>query len=215
MNLTEKSEEALEKLWTSLVEKEKDRVQKRDIGGASVFEELLECGFVKHDEKGIWLTKKGKAASEGVIRRHRLAERLFHDLLRLNKRSMESPACQFEHLLISGEVEEGICTLLGHPRECPHGRRIPKGPCCRERRQKVGKVIYPLSELKKGQSGKVIYIQTQDRDMLKKLMAMGVLPGRIISLIQRSPSYVFSIGRTQVVVDKEIASVIYVRTERG
>jgi DtxR family Mn-dependent transcriptional regulator len=212
LKISENAEEVLEKLWISLVEKEGERVPKKFIGEGDVLTELLNNKLITEDKKGFRLTTKGKDVAEGVIRRHRLAERLFHDLIRMNKRSMESPACQFEHLLISGEVEEGVCTLLGHPKECPHGRRIPKGRCCRERRQRAGKVIHPLSELKKNQKGEVIYLQTQDKNLLKKLMAMGVLPGRNIQLIQRSPSYVFSIGRTQVVVDKEIASNIYVRT---
>jgi DtxR family Mn-dependent transcriptional regulator len=212
LNISESAEEVLEKLWISLMEKEGERVSKKFIGKGDVLKELLDSKLIAEDKKGIRLTTKGKDVAKGVIRRHRLAERLFHDLLRMNKRSMESPACQFEHLLISGEVEEGVCTLLGHPKECPHGRRIPKGRCCREKRQKAKKVIHPLSELKKDQKGEVIYLQTQDKNLLKKLMAMGVLPGRKIQLIQRSPSFVFSIGRTQVVVDREIASNIYVRT---
>ncbi|UCE39416.1 MAG: metal-dependent transcriptional regulator [Thermoplasmata archaeon] len=213
MNLSEDAEEDLESLWISLIEKEKSHFKEKDIGKLKAVSELKENGLIKKEKDGIKFTKKGKEVAEGVIRRHRLAERLFHDLIRMSKREMESPACQFEHILISGEVEEGVCTLLGHPRECPHGRRIPKGRCCRERRSMAGKVIHQLSELKRGQKGTVIYIQTRDHNMLKKLMAMGVLPGRILTLIQRSPSYVFSVGRTQVVVDKEIASNIYVRTE--
>ncbi|MEE9152243.1 MAG: metal-dependent transcriptional regulator [Thermoplasmata archaeon] len=214
MSISEDAEEILEKLWSSLVEKDENRVKEKGIE-VPLLKELKASKLIAQDAKGIRLTKKGKEVAEGVIRRHRLAERLFHDLIRMNKRRMESAACQFEHILISGEVEEGVCTLLGHPRECPHGRSIPRGLCCKERREKVGKVIHPLSELKRGQKGRVIYLQTQDRNILKKLMAMGVLPGRNIALIQRSPSYVFSIGRSQVVVDKEIASNIYVRTESG
>jgi DtxR family Mn-dependent transcriptional regulator len=214
MKLTEEAEEILEKLWTSIVEKKKDYVSEKKIDD-EIIKELKKEKLIVKDKNGIRLTRKGKETAAGVIRRHRLAERLFHDLIQMNKRNMETPACQFEHLLISGEVEEGVCTLLGHPRECPHGRSIPKGKCCEERRQKVGKVIHPLTEMKRGQKGKVVYLETQDHNMLKKLMAMGVLPGRTISLIQRSPSYVFSIGRTQVVVDKEIASIIYVRTVVG
>jgi DtxR family Mn-dependent transcriptional regulator len=210
MNISENAEEVLEKLWISLVEKNEDRVKEKGID-AAVLKELKASKLIAQDAKGIRLTKKGKDVAEGVIRRHRLAERLFHDFLHMNKRNMESPACQFEHLLISGEVEEGVCTLL----ECPHGRRIPRGRCCRERREKVGKVIHPLSEVKRGQKGKVVYVQAEDHNMLKKLMAMGILPGRTITLIQRFPSFVFSIGKTQVAVDKDIASNIYVRTESG
>ena len=212
MNISENAEEVLEKLWISLVEKGENRVKEKDID-AAVLKELKASKLIAQDAKGIKLTNKGKEVAEGVIRRHRLSERLFHDLIHMNKRSMESPACRFEHLLISGEVEEGVCTLLGHPRECPHGRRIPRGRCCRERREKVGKVIHPLSELKSGQKGKVVYLQVEDHNVLKKLMAMGILPGRTITLIQRFPSFVFSIGKTQVAVDKDIASNIYVRTE--
>jgi DtxR family Mn-dependent transcriptional regulator len=213
MKLTEEAEEMLEKLWIELVEKKKKNVSNKTIDD-EIQKELKKYKLIDQNEKGIKLTSKGKEQAREVIRRHRLAERLFHDLLSMSKRNMESPACRFEHLLISGEVEEGVCTLLGHPKECPHGRRIPKGRCCEERRRTAGSVIHPLSHLKRGQKGKVVYIQTEDHNMLKKLMAMGVLPGKTITLIQKTPSYVFSIAKTQVVVDSEIASNIYIRTER-
>jgi DtxR family Mn-dependent transcriptional regulator len=213
MKLSEEAEEMLEKLWIELVEKKKKVVSNKTVDD-DIQKELKKNKLMEKKETGIKLTAKGKEQAREVIRRHRLAERLFHDLLSLSKRNMESPACRFEHLLISGEVEEAVCTLLGHPTECPHGRRIPKGPCCKERRRTAGSVIHPLSELKRGQKGKVVYIRTEDHNMLKKLMAMGVLPGKTITLIQKRPSYVFSIGKTQVVVDTEIASNIHIRTER-
>ncbi|UCG69542.1 MAG: FeoA domain-containing protein [Thermoplasmata archaeon] len=213
MNISEDAEEALEKLWISLVEKDEKRVKEKSIRDAKVLKELKDNKLIAIDEKGLRFTGKGKEIAEEVIRRHRLSERLFHDVIAMSKKDMESPACRFEHLLISGEVEEGVCTLLGHPRECPHGRRIPRGRCCHEHRKMAGRVIHPLTEIKPGQKGMVVYIQAEDHNMLKKLMAMGILPGRSITLIQKSPSYVFSIGRTQVAVDNEIASSIYVRTE--
>ena len=42
-------------------------------------------------------------------------------------------------------------------------------------------------------------------------MAMGILPGAPVSLIQSFPSYVFQVRQTQFTVDKEIADAIYVR----
>jgi DtxR family Mn-dependent transcriptional regulator len=213
MKLTEDAQEVLEKLWIELVEKKKKRVAPKQFD-EKILKELEKKHLIDEDGKGVRLTFKGREEAKGVIRRHRLSERLFHDLIHMNKRSMESPACKFEHMLISGEVEEGVCTLLGHPKECPHGRRIPGGKCCRERRRMAGSVIHPLSDVKKGQKGKVVYIQTEDHNMLKKLMAMGILPGKTITLIQRTPSFVFSVGKTQVVVDAELASSIYVRVEK-
>jgi len=75
-------------------------------------------------------TGEGRQRAAGVIRRHRLAERLFTDTLALrDDAQIESNACTFEHML-SPEVTERICTFLGHPRRCPHGSPIPPGPCC-------------------------------------------------------------------------------------
>jgi len=75
-------------------------------------------------------TAEGEARARSVIRRHRLAERLFVDTLSFRDNdSVESNACTFEHIL-SPEVTDRICTFLGHPRTCPHGSPIPPGECC-------------------------------------------------------------------------------------
>jgi putative ABC transport system ATP-binding protein len=76
------------------------------------------------------LTERGHQRAADVIRRHRLAERLFTDSLALDSESeIEQQACKFEHIL-SPEATDKICTFLGHPRTCPHGALIPPGPCC-------------------------------------------------------------------------------------
>src|SRR5271165_6775441 len=76
------------------------------------------------------LTERGRQRAADIIRRHRLAERLFTDSLALeNESEIEQQACKFEHIL-SPEATEKICTFLGHPRTCPHGAPIPPGPCC-------------------------------------------------------------------------------------
>jgi ABC-type glutathione transport system ATPase component len=76
------------------------------------------------------LTTRGRQKAADIIRRHRLAERLFTDSLALeNESEIEQQACKFEHIL-SPEATEKICTFLGHPRTCPHGAPIPPGQCC-------------------------------------------------------------------------------------
>ena len=76
------------------------------------------------------LTPRGRERAGGIIRRHRLAERLFTDSLAMDSESeIEQQACKFEHIL-SPEATDKICTFLGHPRTCPHGTPIPPGPCC-------------------------------------------------------------------------------------
>ncbi len=55
------------------------------------------------------------------------------------------------------------------------------------------------------------YIYAPESNKLHKLMAMGILPGAPVRLIQSFPSFVFQVRRTQFAVDKEIAGAIYVR----
>ena len=150
---------------------------------------------------------------EDVVRRHRLAERLFADVLDIKKKLVHPISCQFEHLLHDG-IEENICVLLGHPTTCPHGKPIPEGECCRRSQEKIDRVISSLAELKVSQKGKVAYIHTRDRKKLEKIMAMGVLPGMVVTLIQRFPSYVFQIGQSQFAIDKDLAESIFVRITR-
>jgi putative ABC transport system ATP-binding protein len=76
------------------------------------------------------LTPRGRQRAADIIRRHRLAERLFTDSLAMDSETeIEQQACKFEHIL-SPEATDKICSFLGHPRTCPHGAPIPLGPCC-------------------------------------------------------------------------------------
>lgn len=67
-----------------------------------------------------------------------------------------------------------------------------------------------LTELQYGQKGIVAELNTEDENILKKLMSMGILPGMPLKVIQKFPSYVFQVGYTQVAVDRTIASAIIV-----
>jgi putative ABC transport system ATP-binding protein len=84
----------------------------------------------EHGEFIVDFTAAGRQRAADVIRRHRLAERLFTQTLQVqNEEEIEEQACKFEHIL-SPEVTEKICSFLGHPATCPHGSPIPAGECC-------------------------------------------------------------------------------------
>jgi DtxR family Mn-dependent transcriptional regulator len=163
-----------------------------------------------HGDK-VTLTEKGKNGGEKIVRRHRLAERLFADVLDVKKKLVHPLSCQFEHLLYDG-IEDNICTLLGHPKACPGGEPIPEGDCCRKFKDNAGKLVSSLSGMKKNQKGRVAYLHTKDPKKLDKLVAMGILPGLSIALIQPFPSFVFQVGQSQFAVDKDLADCIMVRT---
>ena len=81
------------------------------------------------EEHLIQLTERGQSRARDVVRRHRLAERLFKDTFRIDDHEAHSQACKFEHI-ISPELDQRICSFLGHPTTCPHGNPIPPGECC-------------------------------------------------------------------------------------
>ncbi len=91
--------------------------------------------FVSDGSAIVTLTSRGRNRAGSIIRRHRLAERLFTDSLAMDSESeIEQQACKFEHILSPGATDK-ICSFLNHPRTCPHGAPIPPGPCCGGRLQ--------------------------------------------------------------------------------
>lgn len=210
MKLSDRAEEILETLWVDIEEEKQEPIDLGIAKGEPAIDELLKLGYVKLIKDKISLTEKGKEEGQKIVRRHRLAERLFVDVLDIKKKLVHPISCQFEHLLHEG-IEENICVLLGHPKTCPHGKPIPQGECCQKSRESISKVVSSLVGLKVNQKAKVAYIHTRDRKKLEKIMAMGVLPGMTITLIQKFPSYVFQIGQSQFAVDKDLAEFIFVR----
>jgi Mn-dependent DtxR family transcriptional regulator len=91
--------------------------------------------FVPDGSAVVALTPRGRDKAGSIIRRHRLAERLFTDSLAMDSETeIEQQACKFEHILSPGATDK-ICSFLGHPKTCPHGAPIPPGPCCEEKTQ--------------------------------------------------------------------------------
>jgi putative ABC transport system ATP-binding protein len=90
--------------------------------------------LVSVKEREVRLTEPGKNRARDVVRRHRLAERLFKDTFRIDEHEAHTQACKFEHI-ISPELDERICSFLGHPTTCPHGNPIPPGDCCNGRKK--------------------------------------------------------------------------------
>lgn len=209
MGISDKSEEILETLWVELEEK-KNKLDPAVFRDNSTFKELETEGYINLSGDKVSFTERGEKEARLCVRRHRLAERMMADILALKKDLIHEAGCKFEHALHKG-VEENICTLLGHPKVCPHGERIPEGVCCHDAKRKPEKLIVPLSEMTANQKGKIAYLHTEDKDTLKKIMAMGALPGQNIVLTQKFPSYVFKIGQSQFAIDQEMALCIYVR----
>jgi len=213
VDLTDQAEELLESLFTATRDNPGAAVaisRLPEAAAPEVIEELLTASLIARHDESLALTETGRAEGEGILRRHCLAERLLADVLDVGEDLVEEAACRFEHIIRRG-IDDRICTLLGHPKFCPHGTPIPPGPCCLENLESALPVVAPLADLSPGASGRIAYIHTKERATLDKLIAMGALPGAEVSVIQTFPSYVFQVGQTQVAVDRPIAESIYVR----
>jgi DtxR family Mn-dependent transcriptional regulator len=76
------------------------------------------------DDRHLELTDKGRHEAIGVMRKHRLAERLLADVIGLDWEDLHIEACRWEHVM-SDKVERRILALLDKPLVCPHGNPIP------------------------------------------------------------------------------------------
>ena len=127
-------DEVLEQLWTRReTQGHVDSHEYTAVQWKRLINTMSAIGLVSVNNGDAEFTGKGESRARDVIRRHRLAERLFMDVLSIHdEEEIESSACKFEHIL-SPEVTDRMCTLLGHPTACPHGSPIPKGLCCDNR----------------------------------------------------------------------------------
>jgi DtxR family Mn-dependent transcriptional regulator len=170
----------------------------------------IERRLLNYHNGKIELTPSGNAVAELLVRRHRLAERLFSEILHLSDAGLHSTSCSFEHVLDPG-VTESVCTMLGHPPTCPHGKRIPPGECCRESRREIRPIVVPLKDLPVGSNAKIVFITTPYHQRLSRLVNLGVVPGGKVFLHQKRPSFLLRLGATEVAIDEQIAGEIYVR----
>lgn len=212
MKPRESAEELLEILWIRIVEDRNPDCEASALGDEDALKDLVAKGWIEIRGPRVRLTPKGREEAAHCIRRHRLAERLLTDVLDVRDPLVDEAGCEFEHLLLRG-IDESICTLLGHPRTCPHGRPIPQGRCCREARTHAEKIILPLTDMDLNRKARIAYLHTHDREALQKLIAMGLLPRAPITLLQRTPSVVVQSGHSQFALDAELASHVYVRPE--
>ena len=211
--LTEKQEEIIEAIWCAGENKNHSvhAVKKRcvvDFTQADLLA-LEEKGMVVLTGGKILFSSDGKTLGETIIRRHRLAEVLVSSILRLKDASMEKVACKVEHCL-EPEVEESICTLLGHPGICPDGKPIPGGRCCRKRLKVVDNTVVSLTDLKTSERGKITYIKPGSHSNLHQLISMGLQPGVVVTVHRINPAFCVKFENTELALDEEIARNIFV-----
>lgn len=174
------------------------------------FEEASRTGALKAENGKFVLLPLGRDRAREIIRRHRLTEALLTEILDMEEPQAESDACRFEHIL-SPEATESICTLLGHPPICPHGKPIPRGECCDRLKKEMTPMVTPLVELRPGETGRIVFITPKSHAILDRLASLGIVPGSSIKLHQKKPTCVVKIAETDIAIDSNVAKEIFVK----
>jgi len=216
MNNKHEKDEHLEKLWY-MKEEQKQTLDdlKASLGkefNPDVLDDLSSQKLIKLDKRkgDVSLSATGEDHARQLIRAHRLAERMLHDVM---GGDFETGACEFEHI-VTPELVDGICTLLGHPKECPHGMPIPEGNCCKTSAKTLQSSVIPVSDLKIGQSARVAYVHCKSDQQLHKIDGLQIRPGAIVKLHQNYPTFVIECEGANIAMDENVAANIRIWKEQ-
>jgi DtxR family Mn-dependent transcriptional regulator len=207
-------DELLELIWT-LREKgvsDLDRLLEttKDAEANFILRLMIKDDLFEIEGNRMVLKERGEEKAKEIIRRHRLTERLLTELFEMSETTVEEEACKFEHIL-SPEVTESVCTFLGHPPTCIHGKPIPRGECCSKFKKEMKPLVIPLEELGLGEEGRIVFITPKSHQRLDRLSTLGIVPASMVRMHQKKPSYVLQIGETTIALDKDIVKDIYVK----
>ncbi|MBF8267127.1 MAG: metal-dependent transcriptional regulator [Dehalococcoidia bacterium] len=131
-------------------------------------------------DKVVKLTPRGVVLAEGMVRRHRLAERMVVDLLGLELYKAHAEAHRLEHA-ISPELEAKIRERLGNPATCPFGRPIPGSGHAPPQVTRVA-----LDQAQPGIPYCVDRIPEENPELLRFLVEQAILPEEMVTVMEAS-----------------------------
>ncbi|MCL1983856.1 MAG: metal-dependent transcriptional regulator [Methanomassiliicoccaceae archaeon] len=182
-----------------------------NVSAASVTEMLrvlAQDGLIIYKKyRGVSLTPEGMAMAKRISDKHQIAERFLMDVLNKDQGAAHEEACKMEHIL-SDESAKNMCRIIGAAEvtECD-----VCGSDCLKNRSGV-----QLNRLPVGGERKISYLKCDDHEKIRKLIAIGFVPGRSISLVSRTTNngpIIFRMGESNIALDQDLASLVFVDTE--
>ena len=150
-------------------------------------------------DKEISLTGAGQREAESILRRHRLAERLATDVLKVDLKRAHEEAHPY--------LESRIVDILGYPTTCPFGHPIP-GSEYTSNRSTVS-----LNKAKVGEDYLVDMVPEDDMDLLGYFVDNEFLPGAHIQVSDLSKArgvITLNLGNKELVFGMGISNLIRV-----
>jgi DtxR family transcriptional regulator, Mn-dependent transcriptional regulator len=71
--------------------------------------------------------------------------------------------------------------------------------------------VRPLSSLREGARGRIVEVRLEDSGRVDRLLALGVTPGALVTVMQTFPGIVFLCDQTELAVERSVAATILVR----
>jgi DtxR family Mn-dependent transcriptional regulator len=186
-----------------------ERLDKAAPSVSEMLDRLESDEFITRSSRQISMTSKGTALAEGVVRKHRLAERLLVDVIGLDWDKAHIEAGRWEHV-ISDDVEARLVILLGDPATCPHGNPIPGSG-----RRPSGELQRPLAEMTPGTRVRLERISEDVEIDMRSLVYLdenGFTPGAEALVTSRGPdgTLVLEVGDSTVAFGSELSRRLYV-----
>ncbi len=172
---------------------------------------LANEGLVQYEKyKGVALTEEGLAYARQLRKKHHVLERFLTDYLNIDHATAHEEACRMEHA-ISDESAIKMCHMMGThvDSDC----QSCKKPCKAASEGTTN--IMPLNRLAMSESGVISHIRSEDTDVVKKLISMGFVPGRRISIetiLSDGGPRIVRMGDATMALDYNLASNIFVDT---
>ncbi len=184
-----------------------DRLEITPPSVAGMLKRLLRDGLVTLDtRKIIRLTPEGLRRAEQMVRRHRLAECLITEVLKVPWWRAYEEAHLLEHG-ISDITEPHLYETLGKPQRSPFGYPIPgQGPA-----RKL--TMTTLADIQEGERVTIDRVFEEDEQLLQFFDEEGILPGEPVVLDSVAPyrgTVTARIGERSIVMGTQVASRIWV-----
>lgn len=94
-----------------------------------MLKKLSDQNLLVYNKAGIKLTESGQNIGTVMMRNSRLLEVMMENALKI--KIDEEMVCGIEHHM-KKQFTDALCTMLNHPRKCPHDHAIPMGTCCQK-----------------------------------------------------------------------------------
>lgn len=170
---------------------------------------LAKDGFVTYEKyRGVALTEKGLTYARQLRKKHHVVEQFLTEYLNVDHETAHKEACKMEHA-ISDESAIKMCHMMGTKVDDDCQSCI--SPCKAVSNEQTE--IVALNKLCQNQSGKISHIKSEDSEIVKRLISMGFVPGRDISIeaiLSDGGPRVARIGDSTMALDYRLASCIFV-----